>query len=205
MDKLLVLMENNGGRKPIWMTEFSYYAADDLPRKPFFPSKNNWAEERLLESERQCADYTIRFYTVMLSRGLQKIFIHSGASSRVNHPNYECALFAEEGAPRKLLPALAVFTDLMGPAPAFAGERRLGDSGYAMTFETGTKSVMVLWKDDVDAGGSVNLSVTDNTRWIDLMGRPIVSLPVKLSTSPVYVLGVSGKGRELLKNIHYAP
>ncbi|MDD4870036.1 MAG: hypothetical protein PHR77_05700 [Kiritimatiellae bacterium] len=205
MDKLLALMETKGGRKPIWMTEFSYYGADDLPRKPFFPSKNNWAEDRLLESERQCADYTIRFYTVMLSRGLQKIFIHSGASSRVNRPNYECALFAEEGAPRKLFPALAVFTDLMGSKPVFAGERRFGDSGYVMAFETGTKSVLVLWKDDVDVRGSVSALASTGVKWMDLMGRSIISMPVKLSTSPVYILGPTGKGKELLQAIQYIP
>ena len=32
---------------------------------------------------RQCADYTLRFFADMLSRGVQKIFIHSGASGTV--------------------------------------------------------------------------------------------------------------------------
>ena len=49
MDELLAAMDAHGGRKPIWMTEFSYYGADDLPRKPFFPGPDSWSEERLLE------------------------------------------------------------------------------------------------------------------------------------------------------------
>ena len=93
MHELLALMETHGGRQPIWMTEFSYYGADNLPRRPFLPRADDWAEERLLESERQCADYTVRFFLVMLSHGVEKVFLHSGSSGRVNNPNYECALF----------------------------------------------------------------------------------------------------------------
>ena len=120
MKDLLAMMDAHGGRKPIWMTEFSYYGADNLPRRPFFPRANNWAEERLLDSERQCADYTVRFFLVMLSHGVEKVFIHSGASGRVNDPNYECALFDYGSVPRKLFAALG---GLDGPARRAAGVR----------------------------------------------------------------------------------
>ena len=121
MDDLLARMDAHGGRKPIWITEFSYYGADNLPRRPFFPRASSWSEARLLDSERQCADYTVRFFLVMLSHGVQKIFIHSGASGRVNDPNFECALFDYGGVPRKLFPAMAVLTGLLGPQPACVG------------------------------------------------------------------------------------
>src|SRR5205085_9215524 len=88
MDALLRRMDAHGGRKPIWMTEFSYYGIDDPPRKPFVPG-GGWSEERLL-SERDCPEYTVRFLAVMLSRGVEKVFLHSGASGAVNDPNYEC-------------------------------------------------------------------------------------------------------------------
>ena len=39
MKDLLAVMDAHGGRKPIWMTEFSYYGADNLPRRPFFPAR----------------------------------------------------------------------------------------------------------------------------------------------------------------------
>jgi hypothetical protein len=201
MDALLALMDAKGKRKPIWMTEFSYYAADDLPRRPFFPRRDDWAEERLLESEKQCAEYTVRFFAVMMSRGVEKIFLHSGGSSRVNRPNYECALFAEGGAPRKLFPALAVFTRLMGAQPRFAGERRLGEAGYAMAFETGTQCVLVLWMGDPDARGSARLPPSDGAAWTDLMGRPVASTPARLSTAPVYLTGPAGKGKEWLASL----
>jgi hypothetical protein len=201
MDALIARMDAKGQRKPVWMTEFSYYAADDLPRTPFFPSPHDWAEERLLESEKQCAEYTVRFFAVMMSRGVEKIFLHSGASGRVNRPNYECALFAEGGAPRKLFPALAVYTRLMGAQPRFAGERRLGEAGYAMAFETGTQCVLVLWLGDPAARGSARLPPSDGMSWQDVMGRPVATTPVRLSTSPVYLAGPAGKGKEWLASL----
>ncbi len=39
MKDLVAMMDAHGGRKPIWMTEFSYYGADKLPRRPFFFSR----------------------------------------------------------------------------------------------------------------------------------------------------------------------
>ena len=197
MDDLLAMMQARGGRRPLWVTEFSYYGTDDLPYRPFFPSPHSWSELRFLESERQCADYTLRFFTVMLARGVGKVFIHSGASGTVNRPNFECALFAYGGAPRKLFPAMAVFTELLGPTPSCAGDRRLGESGYAVAFETGGHSVLVLWCADDGAGSSVAGLPSAGLAWRDMMGRAMPSPPA-LSTSPVYVLGPAGKAKELL-------
>jgi hypothetical protein len=203
MDQLAALMDARGKRRPIWITEFSYYGADELPRKPFIPSPNSWAEERLFmtDSERRCAEYTLRYFLVMLSRGTQKIFIHSGASGQANQPNFECALFAAEGAPRKLFPALAVLTELLGPAPAFAGERRIGATGWAMAFETGKQSVVALWNADEDPASRISVTSTDR-RCMDVMGRTLAAQPAGLSTSPVYLIGPAGKAKELLGSLH---
>jgi hypothetical protein len=197
-------MDAAGGRKPIWITEFSYYGTDDLPRKPFVPRSNNWAEGRLLDGERQCADYTVRFFAVMLARGTEKVFIHSGASGRVNDPNLECALFDYGGAPRRLFPALAVMTDLLGPAPKLAGETKLGAGGRGVAFETGSRSVLMLWKEDEEAaGGSVRAPAQPDLAWLDLMGRKLAA-PPGLSASPVYLVGPAGQARELLGAVQSA-
>jgi hypothetical protein len=137
----------------------------------------------------------------MLSRGTQKIFIHSGASGRANQPNFECALFAEGGAPRKLFPAMAVLTQLLGPAPAFAGERRIGDTGWAMAFETGKQSFVALWNADEDPATRTAISSSGSGRWMDIMGRPIAAPPASLSTSPAYLIGPAGKAKELLASV----
>ena len=202
MDQFVAMMDARGSRKPVWITEFSYYGADDLPRKPFIPSPHAWAEERLFptESERRCADYTLRYFLVMLSRGTQRIFIHAGGNDKANHPNFECALFAESGTPRKLFPALAVLTQLLGPAPVFASERRFGASGWAMAFETGKQSVIALWNADDDP--AVRIAVTSASgQWMDVMGRTLAKPPAGLSTSPAYLIGPAGKAKELLASI----
>ena len=89
----------------------------------------------------------------------------------------------------------------MGAAPKFAGERRLGPSGYAVAFETGTQCVIVLWLGDPDARGSVRLPSSDGAAWTDIMGRPIAPSTARLSTSPVYLTGPAGKGKEWLASL----
>jgi hypothetical protein len=200
MDDLLARMDANGGRKPIWMTEFSYYGADNLPRRPFFPRANAWSETRLLDSERQCADYTVRFFLVMLSHGVQKVFIHSGASGRVNDPNFECALFDYGGVPRKLFPAMAVLTGLLGPQPTYVAQAPLGDGslGHAVAFETGKAAVVAVWTEGDEPRDRVVLPADEGIVLLDIVGRKINGLAVNLSASPVYVVGPSGKAKELL-------
>ncbi len=198
MDELLAMMDAQGGRRPIWMTEFSYYGADNLPRQPFVPRANDWAEERLLDSERQCADYTVRFFLVMLSHGVEKVFLHSGASGQVNDPNHECALFDYGSVPRKLYAALAVLTKLLGARPVSVGESQLGELGHAAAFETGEQSVVALWSESEATGPRVVIPARERVIVVDVVGRTIAGDSLDLSGSPAYLLGPPGKARELL-------
>lgn len=201
MDWLLERMDRGGGRKPIWVTEFSYYGADDLPRKPFLPNPGSWSEERMLDSERQCADYTLRFFLIMLSRNVERIFIHSGASGRVNEPNFECALFADGGAPRKLFAALAVLNDLLGARPRFAGQVNCDKHGYGLAFETGARCVLAFWQTEEQPGLPLRYNGTrEGAKWLDAMGRRLPEAP-RLSSSPVYLVGEKGRAAEMLSNV----
>lgn len=198
MDRLLSLMDAAGGRVPIWITEFAYYAVDDLPRDPFVPRRGSWSEQRLLESERACADLTVRYVAVNLSRGAEKVFIHSGSSGSAHEANFECPLFAYGGAPRKVLPALAVLADLLGPEPTFVAERRFGQTGWALAFRNRRQSVVLLWSTEADSGATVAVPPTPGLARFDLMGRPGDVGPVTLSTSPVYLVGPPGKAKAVL-------
>jgi len=200
MDTLLRTMDEHGGRKPIWMTEISYYGADDLPRRPFFPGRNSWSEDRLLGSERECAELTIRFFTVMMARGAEKIFIHSGASGAVNQTDFECCLFGYGGVPRKAFAALAVFTELLGPKPKYAAEKRFGESGYCFAFESGKQAVLVVWTTDEEARPAVAIPA-EAVECRDSMGHEIAARPVALSTTPIYVLGRAGAARKLVESL----
>jgi hypothetical protein len=138
----------------------------------------------------------------MLSHGVEKIFVHSGAGGKVNDPNFECAFFDYGGAPRKLVPAMAVFTELLGEKPTSAGYRRLGESGHAAAFETGKKSVAVVWQEE--EGGDIAIAAGADVECLDLMGRKLAAKPVKLSTSPVYLVGAAGKAKGLLDSLRLA-
>lgn len=187
MDELLKRMEAHGGRKPIWITEFSYYAADNLPRRPHFPLDDSWAESRLLTDEKQCADYTVRYFAVMLSRGVEKIFIHSGASPTLNGTNFECCLFDYGGAPRKTFAALAVMTDLLGPSPKPLGHRPLANSQHMAGFACGERDVVMLWQDERGTGATVKRPAGAEAL-LDSVGRPVAGGEIAVSPSPVYLL-----------------
>ncbi len=194
MDDLLAFMDKSGGRKPIWMTEFSYYGADDLPMKPFHYSQGVWADARLLDSERQCAQFTVRWFAIMLTHGVEKIFVHSGASGRANDPQFECAFLEYGGAPRKLAPALAVLTELLGPKPAASGFKRLGERGCAAAFEAAGRSVVMLWEEEDGPGAQVS-GLPADARRLDMMGRDLPGGAVRLSPSPVYVVAPAGRAK----------
>ena len=66
---------------------------------------------------RPAADFTIRYGTIFLGGGGEKIFLHSGCTGAVNKPGTDSCLFAN-GEVRKAFPALAVVTEKLGPSPA---------------------------------------------------------------------------------------
>ncbi len=134
----------------------------------------------------------------MLSHGVQKIFIHSGASGAVNEPNFECALFDYGGAPRKLLPGLAVLTQLLGPSPVCVGTRTVGKGAQVAGFETGRQAVLLLWQPEDEAAREVALSAGGDLTWLDAMGRRLDGPPARLPSSLTYLLARSGKATEML-------
>ncbi len=129
------------------------------------------SEERLLDSERQCADYTVRFFLTMLAHGVEKVFIHSGASGRVNDPNYECALFDNGSVPRKLFAALAVLTDLLGARPECAAASPLGNFAHAAAFETQGQALVALWSESDALESRVVIPDEQGLRVLDVVRR----------------------------------
>ncbi|MFA6242356.1 MAG: hypothetical protein WC655_15585 [Candidatus Hydrogenedentales bacterium] len=184
-------MKAHGGPKPMWMTEFSYFGTDDLPRQPFRPIPGTFSEPRLL-TEKEVADYIVRYCTIFLGRGGEKIFLHSGCTGSVNKPGTESCMFAD-GAVRKVLPAMAVFTELMGASPKYVADKANG-SNLAFAFETGSQSVLIVW----DPQEKATAHVPENTRCVNLMGQEVKGPELRLTGSPVYILGQSGAAAQLL-------
>lgn len=190
-DALLEAMAAHGGVKPMWMTEFSYFGTDDLPRDPFIPIPGLWSETKLL-SEREVAEYTVRYCTIFLGRGGEKVFLHSGCTGSVNKPGTESCMFSD-GAVRKVFPAMAVFTEFMGANPEHVADSAVG-TGLVFGFETGTRAVVLAW--DPDAKTSATLP--PETTCFDIMGRIVDGPSVPLTASPVYVIGSAGTAKTLV-------
>jgi hypothetical protein len=196
-DAMLKDMDEHGGRKPIWVTELSYYGDDEPPTRPFVRTQGSWQRDRMLPGERECAEYTIRLFAVMMARGAEKFFFHAGVGGQVNMPHNGCCFFKYGGTPAKLFPALAVYSDLMGSRPRFVGERRLGDDGYCVALETGKRAVLVLWQ----AIGQAVVSVPDSAVCTDIMGRTLTERPVPISTAVVYLTGPSGSAHQMMNSV----
>jgi len=179
-------MDAAGKRRPIWITEFSYYGTDTYPSTPFFPDTSNWAEGRMLKDEKQCADYVIRFYTIMMSFGVDKIFIHAGSSGPVNTAQYECCLFDYGGVPKKVFAALAVFNQVMGTNPKFTESRQLGGTVCSFTFKTDNGPISVLW--DAADDPKTAVPIPEGYACYDIMGRRIQAERVVPGSSAIYLV-----------------
>ena len=187
------LMARHGKVKPIWFTEYSYYATDEPPWKPFVGA-GSWASARLLRDERQAADYAVRFAVCLLASGVEKVFYHSGASGEVNRPTLECCLLGYAGSPRKAYVAQAVLADVLAARPTFA--KRLtppgqADGVYAFAFDCGDRAVVVAWVDPDLAGDGWRLTGPDSAGLRDIVGRRQPAGPCALTSSPMYVIAPS--------------
>ncbi|WP_290798581.1 glycosyl hydrolase [Flavihumibacter sp. UBA7668] len=192
MDTLLAMMDRHGGRKPIWITEFSYYATDDHPWLPWIAPPNHSSANLLLENEQQGADWTVRFNIIKLARGVDKIFYHQGAEGMMNEGgnNLELALITELGQPRKLYVAQAALASFLGADTKYIGSIDSPSSeelqGYA--FESGKKAVLVAWLPETSRQ-AYTIPLPEGVKLFDVTGAEISNSRVAwLHHSPVYLV-----------------
>jgi len=72
----------------------------------------------------------------------------------------------------------------------------MGDSLWAVAFETGGRSVVIIWSDD--AAVRVEAPPEPAARRLDIMGRSLPAGPVTVGQSPVYLVGPAGQAETLL-------
>lgn len=210
MDTLLSQMDQHGVRKPIWITEYAYYGSDSLPWTPWQAPANYWAANLLLKDERQCADWTIRYNTIMFARGVKKIFYHQGAIGETNNGinNLEFALLGEEGKPRKVYAAQAALSHILGPQFIYVDylKNRVPDSnslthniqGYS--FQCNEKAVLIAWVSENEKADII-LNVPQEVEIYNIMGTRIPnSSRIVLTHSPVYIVTRSTNAMDLVKS-----
>ncbi len=195
--KLVALMKKNNCLRPIWVTEFTYRAYDDVPRKPYI--KSGPIDSCILRSERVGADWTLRFFAIMNAHNVKKIFIHAGVTTGPNGVIGGCSLFGYGGAPTKTFAALAQYVNFIGTNFKFVAERRLDNCGYAYTFESKGKNVIIMWNPDDKTELYVN-----NEKGIsiyDAMGNIISKKRVKLGSTPIYIKTTTQRAKTWLNNL----
>lgn len=208
---LLAIMDASpSGRKPIWITEHAYFASDDKPWTPWTPIPGAWAQNRLLDSERQGADWSVRFAASQMANGAEKIFYHQGTEGEVNKGNWnvEQNMLAEEGVPKKFYAALSALANRLGANPVFASEMvfpaTIGGQpttyhyGYTFDCDSGTRAVAIAWATEQATIAPATLNLQEGVIVYDTMGNEIST--VVFSTSPIYLETTSMSASALATN-----
>jgi len=181
--KLNALMEKHGGRKPIWITEYGYYADDEPAALPVSHS----GFDRPLSSEARQAEYAVRWAVIALAGGVEKVFYHAGTCQGINSDNLEGVFYKYAGQPRKIYAAQAVMAHFLTPSTQFVKPLDLGPGVKAFLFREGPRLVAVVWSPGRAEPKAVRLA-NDKLELRDLMGRPQSAREFTPGGAPVYVL-----------------
>lgn len=181
--KLNALMDKQGGRKPIWLTEYGYYADDEPAAIPIA----HQSTDQPLPNERMQAEYAVRWAVILLAGGTEKIFYHAGVCCGVNGDSLEGIFFKYAGQPRKIYPAQAMLANLLGPTCRFVKRLPIGEGVRCYLFRDGARLVALVWADRGAKARSVRLA-SEKMRSYDLMGRPQSVQEFTPGSAPVYIV-----------------
>jgi hypothetical protein len=194
------LMDRYGQRRPLWLTEHGYYADDDLNVLP--PDRTRFPQE-ILTSERQQAEFSMRFNLILLANGVERIFYHAGTAEGLNRDQIQGIFFRYGGEPRKVYPALAAMANLFPPGVRFVKDvSPEGGRQRGLVFEDGRRLILAAWQPGADKPAW--LAATGQALQVrDLMGNPIEGGKTSLSTSPVFVVSEGLALPELEKAVKF--
>ena len=168
------------GDKPIWFTEGAYYADDDMPFKPY----SSWLKP--LDSELEAAENQIKFNTVLLAYGTEKIIYHSGTPGSLNNESLDGIFFEWAGAPRKMLVAQSAMANLLKSPLRSLGCMKAPEKVKAYGFETGDQTVIIAW---LEEGAKLEISLAGKSwRVLDFQGNELKTDNVTLTERPVYFM-----------------
>jgi len=183
LEKLNALMDEHGGRKPIWLTEYGYYADDEPSSVPLPNSGFNTP----LESEIVQAAYAVRWATILFAGGVDKIFYHAGTCDGLNRDSLQGIFYEYAGQPHKIYAAQAVMAHLLTPTSKFVKRLTLGEGVRGYVFRDGPRTVAVVWAVAGAKTGPIRVSDENVELW-DLMGRPQPRRRFTPTGTPVYLI-----------------
>ena len=212
MERIRRVMDENGVRKPIWATEAAYYGIDEYPYLPWQPPLNHFAANRLLKNEQQAGDYIVRFSTIMLAHGVEKIFWHEPVVDDANRgiTDIENLFIGPGGLPRKPYVAVAALANVLGPTPVPGGtwqapkevSERSTDNVHGYTFACGDHSVLIAWATGTEEAKEAEdwaLTMPADASAQNITGAPLEGRTVALSESPVFITSKTHTAGELIR------
>lgn len=182
LEKLHGLMERHGGRKPIWLTEYGYYADDAPSRVP--PEYSGF--DRPLPTEQLQAAYAVRWATIMFANGVDKVFYHAGTCDGVDRDSLQGIFYEYGGEPHKIYAAQAVMAHLLRPSCRLVKPLALEHGVKGYLFRDGTRLVAVVWAPAKAQPGPLRPADAKMQLW-DVMGRPLPDRQFTPGGTPVYV------------------
>jgi hypothetical protein len=165
--------------RPIWFTEGAYYADDDKPFEPY----RSWLKP--LDSEAEAAAWQVKFNTLLLSYGVERIIYHSGTIGRLNDEDLAGIFFEWAGMPRKMLATQSALANLLVPPIRPLGRLASPQGTAAYGFESQGRTVIVAWTPE--EAKPVTISVAGKGwKAADLQGNQLNTESVIVTERPVY-------------------
>ena len=121
-----------------------------------------------MPSERRQAEYEVRFCTILLANGVEKIFFHAGIGSAVNHGNVWKMFLRYGGEPYKCYASQAVMAQLLTPDCRFVKRLLPDEPVKAYLFGDGKRTVGVFGRRPArsqERSGSQTPSCNSGTSW----------------------------------------
>ncbi|MEK7399242.1 MAG: carbohydrate binding domain-containing protein [Candidatus Poribacteria bacterium] len=177
--QLRIKMRESQADKPIWFTEGAYYADDDTPVSPY----SSWLKP--LDSELEASEWQIKFNTIILAYGVEKIIYHSGTPGSLNNESLDGIFFEWAGAPRKMLVTQSAMSNLLKPPISSLGRLDSPEKVKAYGFKTDGQTVVVAWAEE---GAKVEISLTEKWQAIDIQGHELKTDKLTLTERPVYFI-----------------
>jgi hypothetical protein len=178
--QLRAKMQASGTPRPIWFTEGAYYADDDKPFEPY----RSWLKP--VDSEVEAAEWQVKFDTLLLAYGAERIVYHSGTIGSLNNEDLSGIFFEWAGAPRKMLVTQAALANLLVPPVRPLGRLESPPGIAAYGFESQGRTVLVVWAKQETQPTTIPLT-GGNWNAIDLQGNQLDTENVLVTERPVYL------------------
>jgi hypothetical protein len=182
--ELAEIMKQRGETRPMWLTEFGCYADDDPYRTPQTVGDAAMSNS-VWPSEREAAEALVQSATVFCTHGLRKIFLHAGSCGPINGSSAGGVFFEYGGTPRKMLPAVWAFSQLMTPnfQPVETNVKTTDRRIYMFKVDRGL--LAVAWTRET---GPLQIPLHEDVTAFDIMGNKIEGSHVALTATPMYFL-----------------